>query len=170
MSDAEEFRVVFVPDAVEHERAVAAVSGAGRPLADVLPRMPDFLALNALAALILAVGAGELSPVGTLGILAGVSMFCLGAQIGRRRRRASIAWRVDADGISINRPRRKLRISWAAIVDARETAELFVVRVPVASYYLPKRALSDTEAAALRSRLAGALHGRAALNLNVLDR
>jgi hypothetical protein len=162
--------VAFVPSAAEHERAVAAMEGLGRPLAEVLPRLPDFLALNALAALILATGAGTLAPATVAGILVSVSMFCLGVGIGRRRQRAPIAWRVDADGISIDRPRRGLRIPWARIEAVDETAEFFFVRVAVVSYYLPKRALSDADADALRSRLGQVLTERATLNPNVLDR
>jgi len=159
-------RVEFSPEREEHGRAVVALTGRGRPLADLLPLLVVFLAASAIGGLIEGI-AGDVrlllvrfAPVAALG------MFLLGVGIALRRSRGRIVWRVGEDGIEIDRPRRRLRIAWGRVEGMEETAEFFLLRLRTVGYYLPKRALAVDEADVLRSRMADALNERATLNLN----
>jgi hypothetical protein len=159
-------RLEFSPDGAEHGRAVAALTGRGRPLSDVLPLMVVFLATTALAGLMDGM-AGDVSMLwaGLVRVVP-LAMFLLGVGIAIRRSRGHVVWRVGADGIEIDRPRRRLRVGWAQVGGVEETAEFFLLRLRTVGYYLPKRVLTAEEAGMLRSRMADALNERATLNLN----
>jgi len=71
------------------------------------------------------------------------------------RSQEGVAFRFDAEGMSIDAPGRKHTLAWATLVHCLEAPESFLVyTTPAAVMVVPKRAFSATDQARLRTLLA----------------